>query len=240
VNHELVLGELSNSRIAFELAQACLLFLRTTWIAGLCRCGLRCGVLSNSPAVKWHQFGLEMIGTTHQPPLWRNPHDPGRYVEGTLDYSWCARNYHWCSLNKPIRHLGLLLVEFTLSTIVFPETDGSVDGAAPVANIHVLVKAEPGPWRWEIISLKTVSKLVKQSFNDNEHIAKAVEHCLTGSFPSSPSDAEWETHLRGFYFKVVKPYALPTYLVFLLLTWSVLGIYTISGLAAAPFYFEQT
>jgi hypothetical protein len=240
VDHELVLGELSNSRAAFELAQACLLFLRTTWIAELCRCGLRCGALPSSPTVKWYQFGLEMIGTRHQPPLWRNPYDHERYVEGTLNHSWCTTNYHWDGLNKPLRHLGLLLVEFTLSTIVFPQTNGSVDGAAPVANIHVLVRAEPGPWRWEIISIKTVSKLVKQFFNDDEHITKAVEHCLTGSFPSSPSDAEWEIHLRRFYFKVVKPYVLLIYSVFLSLTCSVSGIYTIYVLAAAPFYSERT
>ena len=210
VDHEFVLGELSNCRAAFELAQACLLFLRTTWITELCCCGLRCGALSNSPAVKY-QFGLEMSGTEHRPPSWRNPDDREHYVEGTLDHSWCTTNHHWDGLNKPLRHLGLLLVEFTLSTIVFPETDGSVEGAAPVAKIHVLVRAEPGPWRWEIIRIKTVLKLIKQFFNDNEHITKTVEYCLTGSFPSSPSDAEWETHLRMFYFKVVKPYVLFTY-----------------------------
>lgn len=221
VDHELVLGELSNSRAAFELAQACLLFFRTTWIAELCRCGLRCGALSNSPVVKRYQFGLEMIGTKHQPPIWRDPDDHGGYVTGKLEHSWCTTNYHWDGLNKPLRHLGLLLVEFTLSTIVFPQTDGSEDGAAPVANIHVLVGAEPGSWRWEAISIRTVSKLVKRFFNDNEHITKAVEHCLTGSFPSAPSDAEWETYLRRFYFKVVKPYVLLTYSVFLSLTCSV-------------------
>lgn len=38
LDHELVLGKLSNARAAFELAQSCLLFLRTSWIQGLCRC----------------------------------------------------------------------------------------------------------------------------------------------------------------------------------------------------------
>lgn len=141
-------------------------------------------------------------------PLWRNPDDPGGFVEGSSQHSWCTENYHWYGLNKPLRHLGLLVVELSLSTIVLPETSSNIDGATPVAQIHILVKAEPGPWKWETVSLKTVLKLVKQSFNDSEHFAGAVKHCLTGSFPSSPFDAEMEKHLRKFYFKIVKPYVL--------------------------------
>ena len=129
-------------------------------------------------AAKLHQFGRELVEATHQPPLWRDPYQPRGYVEGSLEHSWCTTNYHWYGLNKPIRHLGLLLVELSLSTIVFPETNGNIDGAAPVAQIHIFVKAEPGPWKWETVNLKTVLKLVKQSFNDSEHFAGAVEHCL--------------------------------------------------------------
>ena len=221
VDHELVLGGLSRSRVAFEMAQACLLFFRTTWIAGLCRCRLRCGVASTSPASKCHQFGLDIVETAHQPPLCRNPHDPGRYGEGEMGDSWCSKNFHWNDLNKPIRHLGLLLIEFSLSTIVLPETKNDVHGAAPVTDVCVRVKGEPGPWKWEKLSLMTVLKLVRKSLNDKNHIEEAVRHCLTESFPASPSDAEWERHLRRFYFKVVKPYVLPTCLVFLLLTKSV-------------------
>jgi hypothetical protein len=209
MDHESVLGELSNARAAFELAQACLLFLRTTWITGLCRCALRCGIMSESPTVKWHQFGLEVVSIAHQPPLWRNPHVPGAYVQGEPDHSWCTINHHWYGLNKPIRHLGLLLVEFSLSAVVLPNTTGATDGTAPVANIYVLVKGQPGPWKWELVSLKTMLKLVKKSFSDSEHFAGAIEYCLTESFPLLPSDAELETHLRRFYFKVVKPYVIP-------------------------------
>lgn len=205
LNHEPVLGELSNARAAFELAQACLLFLRTDWIQELCRCTVRCGVLPNVSGAKRHQFGLELVETRHQPPLWRDPYRPEGFMEGFPQYSWCMKNYHWYGLNKPIRHLGLLLVELSLSTIVLPETDSNIDGAAPVARINIFVKAEPGLLKWKPFSLKTVLKLVKQSFNDSEHFAGAVEHCLTGSFPSSPSDDEMEKHLRWFYFRIVKP-----------------------------------
>ena len=96
------------------------------------------------------------------------------------------------------------------SVVEFPETNDNKNGAAPVAQIYILVKAQPGPWKWESISLQPVLKLVKQSFNDSEHIAGAVEHYFTASFPSSPSDGEMEKHLRGFYFRIVKPYVLPS------------------------------
>lgn len=208
LNHGAVLGEVSNARAASELAQACLLFLRTDWIRGLCRCTVRCGVLPNVPAAKRHQFGLELVETTHQIPLWRDPHEPGQYVEGSPEHSWCTTDYRWYGLNKPIRHLGLLLVELSLRTIVFPVTCDNTDGAAPVAEIHILVKAEPGPWKWECLSLGAVLNLVKQSFNNSELVAGAVEHCPTEPFPSSPS-VEMEKDLRGFYFRVVKPYVLP-------------------------------
>ena len=131
-----------------------------------------------------------------------------------VHHLWCTTNYHWYGLNKLIRHLGPLLVEFSLSTIVFPETVDNIEGPRPVAQIHILVKAEPGPWKWEMLGLKTVLKLVRQSFSDSEHFAGAIKYCLTGLFPSSPSDNEMEKHLWDFYFKVVKPYVLHPWLTF--------------------------
>jgi hypothetical protein len=204
-NHNLILGKLSTCRAAFELAQACLLLLRTTWFSEICRCGIRCGTLSESATRGWHRFGLELTDTTHEKPLWHDPYGSPLPIEGELEYSWCTRNYHWDVLNKPLRRLGLLLVEFVLHTIVVPEVEDDTGGAAKVTAVQILIKAQPNTYEWKSLNLATVLKLVKQSFHDSDGFANAIEHCLTGSFPQSPTDAEWEEQLRNFYFKVVKP-----------------------------------
>jgi hypothetical protein len=215
VHHELVLGELSTLRAAFELAQACLLFLRTTCLSELCRCSIRCEALWRSPSVKWYQFGLEMGGTTHQTPLWRSPYDPTSLIEGELADSWCANEYDWDTLNKPLRHLGLLLIELTLGTIVVPRTVDSVRGAASVTAMEILVKSPPSSNTWKSLDLHAILTLVKSSVHDSDLFAEAVEYCLTGSFSPAPSDAEWERNLRRFYFRVVKPYVPAFHLKYL-------------------------
>lgn len=117
LDHEIVLGKLSNARAAFELAQSCLFFLRNSWIQELCRCTVRFGVLSEVPAGNEYQFSLELVETTHQPPSLRDPHQPRSNVDGSSEPSWCMKNYHWYGLNESIRHLGLLLVELFPSTV---------------------------------------------------------------------------------------------------------------------------
>ena len=213
-DHAVVLGEVSNSRAAFELTQLCLLFLRNSWIANICRCRLRFGLLPDSTEQQMYHFGLDMTMTTHHPPKWPDPLNHGNCVQGELIHSWCAQNIcYWNSLNKPIRYLGLLLVEFALGTAVFPIVDSTTEGAAKVTDIHILntVDADPRNWAWERINLRAVLRLVKRSFNDSDRIAKAVQHCLTASFPPTPSDSEWETQLKIFYFKVVKPWVICQY-----------------------------
>lgn len=205
-NHGTALGELSKARAAFELAQACLLFIRTTWIQELCRCSVRCGTRSRTTTTNQHHFGLELVEIRHQPPPWCNPQDPGCDVIEDLGDSWCMQDHYWYGLNKPLRHLGLLLLEFCLGTAVIPETSGNGDGAAKVSQIRIRVRTAQGRLEWERINLKTVLKLVRQSLNDGERFTGAVEHCLTGTLPGAPPDADMEEYLRDFYFKVVQPY----------------------------------
>ena len=204
---DLVLGVVSNSRAAFELAQSCLLFLRISWIANICRCRLRFGLLPGSEQQVYH-FGLDMTMTAHNAPRWHNPLSHGQYLQGELNHSWCTSDtFNWSSLNKPIRHLGLLLVEFAIGAAVFPAVDSTSEGAAKVTGIFVLKPAntDPQSWSWQSISLRDTLRLVKGSFNDSDRIAEAVEHCFTASFPPALSESGWETHLKRFYFKVVKP-----------------------------------
>jgi hypothetical protein len=44
-----LLGRVSKYKIAFELSQACFLFLQSTWLRRLCSCCLQCGKLANTP-----------------------------------------------------------------------------------------------------------------------------------------------------------------------------------------------
>ena len=204
---DIVLGKISSSRAAFELAQSCLLFLRISWIANICRCRLRFGLLPGSEQQMYH-FGLDMTMTAHNAPRWHNPLSHGQCLQGALDYSWCTSDiFNWSSLNKPIRHLGLLLVEFAIGAAVFPAVDSTSEGAAKVTGIFVLQPAntDPQSWSWKDISLRDTLRLVKGSFNDSDRIAKAVEYCFTASFPPALSDSQRETHLKKFYFEVVKP-----------------------------------
>jgi hypothetical protein len=203
IDHNLILGELSTYRVAFELAQASLLFLRTPWFAEICRCGIRCETLLETEPRKWHQFGLETTHYAHKKPLWQDPH--GSFIEGELEYSWCAKDYHWDTLNKPLRHLGLLLVEFALGTIVIPETKDGVQGAAQVVAVLILVKGDGNMYEWKRLTQTRIQSLVRQSFHDSDGFAEAIGYCLTGTFPQSPTDDKWETYLRQFYFRVVKP-----------------------------------
>ena len=205
-SRNLVLGEVSTLRAAFELAQAALLFFRTTWLSGLCRCNIKCDMLSTSPSLKWHQFGLKLANTSHEIPLWRSSEGPSPLVEGAPAGSWCEIGYDWDDFNKPLRYLGLLLVELILGTLVIPKTENSVRGAATVTSIEILVKSLPSSYRWKSLNIPDTLKLIKFSVYDSDSFVDAVEYCLTGSFPSSPSDAEWEDTLKLFYYRVVKPY----------------------------------
>ena len=69
---EVVLGEVSNSRAAFELSQLCLLFLRNSWFANICRCRLRFGLLPGSAQHHLYHF-WSWHDDDHSPSLLNGP-----------------------------------------------------------------------------------------------------------------------------------------------------------------------
>ena len=83
VDAEVVLGGISNSRAAFELTKLCLLFLRIDWIANICRCRLRFGLL---PEQQLYHFGLDMKTTAQHPPKWPHPMEHGNHIQGELEH----------------------------------------------------------------------------------------------------------------------------------------------------------
>jgi hypothetical protein len=201
-DHNLILGDLSTFRAAFELAQACLLFLRTTWFARICRCGVRCGMI---PEERWHQFGIEMGAIDHKTMLWRNPDGSPQPWEFDVNHCWCNTVSPWSGLNRPLRHLGLLLVELAFGHPVLLNTFDSPDGTPAVESLWILAKAPQARPCWEALGVEDTLELVKKTFHGSDEVMEAVRFCLCGSFPPAPTDEEWEQCLKHFYFKVVRP-----------------------------------
>ena len=200
----LILGELSTFRVAYELSQACLIFLRTTWISDLCGCGVHCGDRHHSAMDKWYEFGLNME-IAHQPPIWRNPYQlPGRIPEivGNQDDSWCMDNGEWNALTKPIRRLGLLLLEIALGTTVM-KTETDANGA--VTHVVLLLLGTPPTFKKKHIRLEKALALVANAVHGSDGFTNAIRCCLTRTLDQTPFDDEWESLLKNLYFDVVKP-----------------------------------
>ncbi|KAI1329801.1 hypothetical protein F5Y16DRAFT_365328 [Xylariaceae sp. FL0255] len=200
-----VFDEKSNYRAAFELAQACCLFFRTPWSSGICRCGIRCESFEPSEVhlQRGFHFGIESAHITHNPSLLEDPE--GLDHLGLPNRPWCSKDFRWDALNKPLRHLGLLLVEFALETPVIVETSNTI-GDAEVTDI--LIKTQQGFRRF---TREEALNLVQRSSHNNPqseadllHYMQAIRWCLTHSFPPSPTDDAWDAQLRMFYFQVVQ------------------------------------
>jgi hypothetical protein len=198
----LMLGRLATFRIAYELSQACLLFLRTTWFSELCGCGLRCGYDPNAHQ-PYVEFGLDMMitGGSHQLPQWPIP-SLNNYITGTGSNSWCATDYQWNVLTRPLRRLGLLLLEITLGTIVFDIQTGN-HGA--VESFSLLIKKRSGEFDKVRITRERAFTLVLRVVQPNDDFIKALRCCLTTTFECAPTDAEWEEHLQKLYLDLAKP-----------------------------------
>ena len=68
---ENLLREVSKFRVAFELAQACLLLLRTSWFSDICSCQIRCARSFSASFQFMYNFGLRTSVVDHEAPRWR-------------------------------------------------------------------------------------------------------------------------------------------------------------------------
>ena len=200
----LVLGELSTFRLAYELSQVCLIFLRTTWISDICGCGLHCGGRHFPSTGRWYEFGLNME-TTHQPPRWRNPYESSRttsVIEGNMGDSWCMADSGWNAMTKPLRRLGLLLLEITLGTIVMK---AHTDSYGSITHVVLLLRGRPPLFSRRTIRLEKALALVSNAVHGSDGFTDAVECCLTRVLDHLPFNDEWEVLLKNLYFDIVKP-----------------------------------
>lgn len=190
-NNEL-LGAISKFRIAFELAQATLLFLRTTWFSNICSCRIRCGQTSDLVEGLRYNFSLQLGSAEHESPQWAN----------IPQNCWAQCHYAWNTLTTPVRRLGLLLVETTLGTSVLKIR---CDSTGAVSSI-IFVEGKPEDLRKKQYSLKAVLENVRLAAHRSARYEKAIERCLTAVLPDFATDAQMEGILARFYWDVVVPY----------------------------------
>ena len=200
----LLLGDVSTFRVAYELSQACLIFLRTTWLSELCGCGLRCGNRQQSSLDTWYEFGLN-VESRHQKPLWRDLHprpNASPEIEGEWKHSWCTTSSTWNTMTRPLRRLGLLLIEIALGTIIL---ETMTDHAGSITHVFILVTGDRRNYIKQRINIEKAMKLVESAAHGSSGFSDAVRCCLTRVLQPAPVDTEWENLLKTLYFDIVKP-----------------------------------
>lgn len=191
--NEDLLGTISKFRIAFELAQACLLFLRTTWFPKICSCRIRCGKPSDLGDGLLYSFSLQLGSVEHESPQWAN-----------ISHNCWAQHSHpaWNTLTVPVRRLGLLLVEAVLGTTVL---EFECDSTGAVSSI-TFVEGQPGNLKKISHSLESVLGNVLLAVHKSDPYKEAVQRCLTTVLLEITNDAEMKETLAKFYWDVVVPY----------------------------------
>ena len=104
--------DLTKIKAAFELIECGLLFLRTQWLSRFCSCGLR----RRGATTKDHEY---LLGAKFN------------QIKDQERYCWCTYRPH---LDRPLRYLGLLLVEIALGRPVIdlrPRNNSDEDFPAP-------------------------------------------------------------------------------------------------------------
>ena len=190
--NEDLLGSISKFRIASELAQACFLFLRTSWFPNICSCRIRCGKPSDVCNGLQYDFTLQLGYTEHQPAQW---------ADTQVQVCWGQEQHNWNTLTKPVRRLGILLIEVTLGTTVF----GTIcDDDGTITSI-TFIEGERDHLRRKIYTIDHVMENVRRAAHKSQLYTGAIKHCVTAQFPQTPDDAQMKNILATFYWDVFDP-----------------------------------
>ena len=190
---ENILGDVSKFRVAFELAQACLLLLRTSWFPDICSCHVRCARASSASAHFLYNFGLRMGVVEHEAPRW------GTTV---MDHCWgLAEENSWNFLTRPLRRFGFLLVEIILGTPILCITSTRQG----VVETITFVRGRPPDLARRSETLEQVLNRVYTAFGRKRSARKAVQYCLSTVFTEAPTDDDMKTLLAELYSDVVAP-----------------------------------
>ncbi|KAI4125119.1 MAG: hypothetical protein LQ338_004447 [Usnochroma carphineum] len=179
-------GEFSRTertRLAYELAECALLFLRTEWFSGLCSCSI----------YRLESADLKPVHTVRVNRLSHSDHVDSESGEPCHQTQWCEQEL----LNMHIRRLGVLLVEIAIGTpvveVAFNDSKNDVEidldardnetGTTHAAHFQDI--------------LRRVRRESSEDFMD------AVGYCLKqGTAPRDVVQAD----LESFYDHVVEPY----------------------------------
>ena len=183
--NENFLGRIPKFKLAFELAQACLLLLRTTWFPQICSCEIQCGRSAQESPEFSYEFRLRMRDSIHGASRARTMNDP-----------WCnATIYQWRFPTKPLRRLGLLLVEIVLGTQIHSHEVANDD----IGNVRkVTFVGGPAKVEW-------VLDRIRDKFDGSRKCESAIRYCLTKAFAEAPTDDEMRKLLAEIYHNVVEP-----------------------------------
>ena len=191
--NEDILGRISKFRAAFELAQACLLLIRTSWFPGICSCRLRCTRCSPASTEVAYDFGLQMGSVDHEAPRWATE---------VLDSCWGAAEYNWKFLTNPLRRTGLLLIEIVIGAPILRITN---DSSGVVESI-TFVEGPPSQLTERSENLEDVLRRIRRVFSQRKTAEDAVRYCLSTHLPEAPTDNEMRSLLAEFYITIVEPY----------------------------------
>ena len=187
-SNENLLGSISKFRLTFELAQACLLLLRTEWFPRICSCDVHCGRPSPRSAEFTYEFGLRMGNFGHEAPQLHAANSP-----------WCITDYNWNFPTKPLRRLGLLLVEIILETQI-----DSVDVNHDESRVVRQMTLSESTLR-RTYDLAEILNRVRGKSCRSQRCENAIRYCLTTTFAEGPTDNEMTKILAGVYHEVVEP-----------------------------------
>ena len=191
--NENLLGTISKFRLTFELAQACLLLLRTTWFPRICSCEIQCGPCAPKSTEFTYGFGLRIGTFTHETPR-----------SQTMEGPWCsASHYKWNFPTKPLRRLGILLVEIVLGTQI-NSLELMDDNSGTIRGINFM-DGEPGDETRSTDELDGVMNRVRNKFGESRKCTEAIRYCLTEDFDEAPTDDDMRKLLAKIYHRVVEP-----------------------------------
>ncbi|KAI1293341.1 hypothetical protein F5Y03DRAFT_332070 [Xylaria venustula] len=171
-------------RAAYELSQACLLFLDTAWFSNLCSCELRCGLLQTNTLISEYEFALQ-IGIVHL-------HNGHRHLDD-VEVAFKHKN----RLTQSLRRLGFMLIELYRAKI-------SRIGCIGDKVAFILAERDDG-------SSTYTERYTIDDFLRRPSLPKgyrdALEYCMEAEFPDSVLTARTglEKSLKEFYERVIQP-----------------------------------
>lgn len=178
------------TRLAYELAECALLFLRTDWFSRLCSCCI----------YRLESAGLNMVHTVRINRLTHTDHVDSELGEPCHHKQWCEQEL----LNMHIRRLGVLLTEIAIGE---PIAEVAFNNAKNDVEIDFFAtESEPNPTN--AAHFHDILRRVRHE--SSEDFMDAVGYCLKqGTAPRDVIQAD----LESFYDHVVEPYGALLYLL---------------------------